>query len=416
VIKNGEEALILIEPAGDLSRELVLWPECKDRLINVDLSLDLSRAPTVNPFEIYGINAEDISEAAIAVKTVIAQQLLTGFQEVLGTGAGAELSKNMRTIVMNCLLVLLDLPNATLRDLARFMDDKRNADLVAVGQSRTHYEDVPEFFTHDFHSKHYAPTKDAIRSKLRSLLTSGKFSRLTCGRSTFMLEKAIEERKIIIFNLAEGSVGEEEGSAFGRLLIAALQGIAVRRDKQNKRVPTRVIIDEFHNFTTRSMEKIISQAPKYKLFLTMAGQHIHQVTSKEIRDAVLQVSVLIGGRNTPNFYGPVASMLNVPSEAIDGLDVGDFVVRLSGVPPLQFRIHTHLLGDTHRMSDSDWEEVKADQLRRYYRFIGAPVPAQAVRVPAERPKPALAPRKRGNRPPSNCHPARVPITEDENIF
>ena len=210
IIKQGKEALICIEPAGDASRQIALWPECKDRLIYVDLSLDLSRAPTVNPFEIYGIKAEDTSPAALDVKTVVAQQLLTAFQEVLGTGAGAELSKNMRTIILPCLMVLLDWPGATIRDLRRFMDDTLNRRLVEFAETRHHYEDVPEFFTHDFHSKHYKDTKNAVQAKLQSLFASGKFSRLTCGPSTFTLEKAIEERKIIIFNLAEGSVGEQE--------------------------------------------------------------------------------------------------------------------------------------------------------------------------------------------------------------
>ena len=117
--------------------------------------------------------------------------------------------------------------------------------LVAFAATRHHYEDVPEFFTHDFHSKHYKDTKNAVQAKLQSLFASGKFARLTCGPSTFMLEKAIEERKVIIFNLAEGSLGEQESSAFGRLLVSMLQGIAVRRDKQNKRIPTRVLIMNF---------------------------------------------------------------------------------------------------------------------------------------------------------------------------
>ena len=142
------------------------------------------------------------------------------------------------------------------------MDDTRNADLVAFAQTRHHYEDVPDFFTHDFHSKHYKDTKNAVQAKLQSLFASGKFSRLTCGPSTFMLEKAIEERKIIVFNLAEGSLGELESSAFGRLLVATRQSIAVRSDKQNKRVPTRVIIDEFHNFTTRSVWRRLLRKPQ----------------------------------------------------------------------------------------------------------------------------------------------------------
>jgi hypothetical protein len=358
-----------------------LWPECKDRLIYVDLTLELSKTPTINPFQIYGIRAEDTSPQALDVKTVVAQQLLTAFQEVLGTGLGAELSKNMRTIILPSLMVLLDWPGATLRDLRRFMDDTRNHDLVAFAQTRHHYEDVPEFFTHGFHARHYKETKDAVQSKLQSLFASGKFARLTCGPSTFSLENAIEERKVIIFNLAEGSVGELEGSAFGRLIVALLQGIAVRRDKQNRRVPTRVIVDEFHNYTTRSMEKIITQAAKYKLNLTMAGQQIGQVTNKEIRDAILNVSVLIGGRNAPSFHAPVASMLNVSPEDIGQLDRGDFIAHLSGVPPLLFAIHTHLLGFKHRMSDAEWAEVEADQLRRYYRPVGVEILPPAKVVP-----------------------------------
>ena len=69
------------------------------------------------------------------------------------------------------------------------------------------------------------------------------------------------------------------------------------------------------------------------------------------------------------------------------------------------------------MSDSEWEAVKADQLRRYYRLVEAPVPAPAAPLPEQRPAARpCAPARRGNRPPSNRRPVRAPITEDENIF
>ena len=66
----------------------------------------------------------------------------------------------------------------------------------------------------------------------------------------------------------------------------------------------------------------------------MAQQQIGQGTTKEIREAILNVSVLIGGRNGPMFHGPVASMLNVSPEDIEGLDRGRLHPHLSGVPPL----------------------------------------------------------------------------------
>ena len=171
----------------------------------------------------------------------------------------------MRTIILPCLMVLLDWPGATLRDLRRFMDDTRNRDLVDFAQTRHHYEDVPDFFTHDFHSKHYKDTKNAVQTKLQSLFASGKFSRLTCGPRPSCLRKPSRSGR------SWSSISPRGAWRAGRLGIWASdrghssKALPCRRDKQKKRVPTRVISDEFHNFTTRSMEKIITQAAKYKL-------------------------------------------------------------------------------------------------------------------------------------------------------
>ena len=68
------------------------------------------------------------------------------------------------------------------------------------------------------------------------------------------------------------------------------------------------------------------------------------------------------------------------------------------------------------MSDSEWARVKADQLRRVLQARRGSGPCSGRSPARARPSPALAPPKRGNRPPSNRRPVRAPITEDENIF
>jgi hypothetical protein len=152
-----------------------------------------------------------------------------------------------------------------------------------------------------------------------------------------------------------------------------LQGIAMRREQQGNRVPIRAIIDEVHNYTTKSMQTIITEAAKYKLFLTVAQQQIGQGMSPEMRNAVLNASAQIAGRNSPSFYNAVASMLHVEPDAIEGLrERGEFMIHLSGVRPFKFKIHSHLLGWKHGMSDLQWERVKRDQLKRYYRDTAAP--------------------------------------------
>jgi hypothetical protein len=91
----------------------------------------------------------------------------------------------------------------------------------------------------------------------------------------------------------------------------------------------------------------------------------------EMRNAVLNTSAQIAGPHAPAFYSSAASMLNVKPEDIEGLRRGEFIIRLSDVKPFKFHIHTHLLGSKSSMSEREWERVKQEQLKRYYRPITA---------------------------------------------
>ena len=129
------------------------------------------------------------------------------------------------------------------------MDNKENGDLVEFGASLSHYSEAQNFFRRAFSEGHYNITKKSIYTKLQEILNTGTFAEMTCGRSTIDLEKSVNERKVILFNLSKGSIGEDEGRAFGRLVIAMLQGIALRRESipKSKRVPVHLVIDECHN-------------------------------------------------------------------------------------------------------------------------------------------------------------------------
>jgi hypothetical protein len=194
----------------------------------------------------------------------------------------------------------------------------------------------------------------------------------------------LEERKVIVFNLAKGATATE-GSAFGRLITAMLLGIAFRRSRPGstkKPIPTMYIMDECQNFLTKSVHDIISETAKFNLFIVMAQQQLGQGgMSTEMRDAVLNTSVHIGGTNKPALHGSVAKMLGAEPEDVAKLKRGEFIINMAEVIPFKFRTRTHLLDWEHSMSDPQWERVKRDQLRRYYKPTTAPAPAPApVRV------------------------------------
>jgi len=391
-VLEKKSAVVLIEPGGDLARQVAHWKEFNsgNRLVYVDPALARGKTPTINPFQISGIAASDTSPAAIEAKRVVAQQLRSALQEVIGTGAGATFTLPMRALLMPCILTLLDLPGATIRELHRFMDDTANADLVAFGATRTHYPDVASFFESGFGDPHFKITKKAIETRIQELLTTGTFAALTCGESTIDLEQALEHRKIIIFNLGKGSIGKDEGSAFGRLIVAMLQGIAERRARRPRsRIPCHVFLDEFHNYVTESIETLLREARKFRLMLTICQLMPGDGMTPAFANVVTGTTNLkiAGQADDDRAAAAAARLVHTDPPALNALDIGEFYIRWGNRPPFKIKTTTALLGDANAMAAPLWRRTVRLQLDRYYRSVEEPTPGTPPSEPgATRPR------------------------------
>jgi hypothetical protein len=82
-----------------------------------------------------------------------------------------------------------------------------------------------------------------------------------------------------LVNLAQGKLGEETASLLGGMIITRLQSTAMERVDVpiDERKDFFLYVDEFQNFATESFAKILSEARKYKLNLTMTNQYIDQL-------------------------------------------------------------------------------------------------------------------------------------------
>ena len=131
---HSKRNAILLDPHGDISNEIInisfLYPQIAKKIIYIDTAIyktigeQANKLPCINPLEInrrYIKTEEDIES--------IADNLILAFQEIVN----AENTVNMSAILKPCLCVLLREDNTTLMDLARFMDDDRNDDLVKLG-------------------------------------------------------------------------------------------------------------------------------------------------------------------------------------------------------------------------------------------------------------------------------------------
>ena len=98
----------------------------------------------------------------------------------------------------------------------------------------------------------------------------------------------MDEKKILLVNLAKGHIGEDPAHMLGALFISSISAAAYSRvdTEESKRVPFMVYMDEFHNFTTLSLVNMFSELRKFKIGLTLAHQYMYQLDD-EIRHAIL---------------------------------------------------------------------------------------------------------------------------------
>jgi hypothetical protein len=371
-----DAAIAVLDIDGKFVSEMARWPEWvgETRLCYFNPVLRQGYTPCINPLEPSGVSPLDTSERAVRIKQVLAEQLQSAFRQML-EGEGGEVTRGMSTVLMPCLLTLFDRPRSTLKDLQRFMDNGHNGDLIAFAKSRTHYETVPSFFEMDtgFKNTHYNATKNALYSRLQTLFNSNVFVEATCGPSTIDLARMIEWKKVMLFNLADGVIGPEGSRALGRLIIAQIQGIAMRRAEfpEKKHVPIHLMVDECGSLVSESVRLIMQRTRKLGLYLTLAQQTVGESMTPSLRDAIIgNANVTITGAATKGHQDAAAKLVGVRPEALSNLHQGHFFMAVGNQPPARFRSRDDLLGTKHSMTPPSWERLVARQLRAYYRRKG----------------------------------------------
>jgi len=97
----------------------------------------------------------------------------------------------------------------------------------------------------------------------------------------------MNEGKIVIVNLSQGKLGEDSSALLGAMMITKMQLAAMNRVyvPESERRDFYLYVDEFQNFATQSFIKILSEARKYRLNLTLANQYIGQI-DEDVQKAI----------------------------------------------------------------------------------------------------------------------------------
>jgi|TARA_Y100000310_G_scaffold214702_1_gene215616 hypothetical protein len=200
-------------------------------------------------------------------------------------------SARMAYILQNTLLALLEYPNSTLLGVNRMYTDKafrkKVVDNITDPTVKSFWVDEYATYT-DRYTQEATP---AIQNKVGQF-ASNPLIRNIIGqpKSAFDLRELMDNKKIVIANLAKGKVGEGNARLLGSMLITRMYLAALSRADitaaELKQLPNaHLFVDEFQSFADKSFENILSESRKYKLNLTVAHQYIEQM-EEEVRAAV----------------------------------------------------------------------------------------------------------------------------------
>ncbi len=273
-IRRGK-GVALVDPHGDLAEDILDFIP-KDRINDV-----IYFNPSDQDFPI-GFNI--LEDVDLEFRGLVASGLVGIFKKIWADSWGPRLEYILRYTI----LALLEYPNSTILGILRMLSDNDYRKKVV--------QTIKDPVVKAFWTTEFANYNDRLRAEAVAPIqnkvgqfVSNPLMRNILGqtKSTFDIDKIMDEGKILLINLSKGKIGEDNSALLGAMLITKMQLAAMRRAHipEKERKDVYLYVDEFQNFATESFATILSEARKYRLSITLAHQYITQM-EEDVRDAV----------------------------------------------------------------------------------------------------------------------------------
>lgn len=267
----------LIDPHGSLyQRVLELIPhERADDVILIDTA-DLSVTACLNPLE--GLKDDPLQASFVVSEIMSLIDMLFESKDTSGP--------MLRTNLRNLLLLTAAVParEPCLLDAMRILEDTDYAEyLLSKCKDRNAVEYWRKFMRTQGSENGYASWGPYLMARLTPFISSPIMKRLISRpNNTIDLAKAMQEKKIVLFNLNKGVLQDIEVQVLGSLILTKFFSAALARARipEAERTPFHLYVDEFQTFATDSVPRMFSEGRKFGLFLTIANQSISQLENR----------------------------------------------------------------------------------------------------------------------------------------
>jgi hypothetical protein len=355
-----------------------------------------------------GLNMLEYDRAHPEQKTFVVNEMLSIFNKLfdMKTAGGPAFEQYFR----NSALLVLEHPESgcTLMEIGRVMGDKAFRDMKLSHCKNpiiTQFWQNAEKTTGDQSLANFVPY---ITNKFDVFLSNDIMRSIVLQEtSSFNFRDVMDNRKILLVNLAKGRLGEINSHLIGLILVGKILMAALSRVDSMGKMPADfyLYIDEFQNVTTDSIAAILSEARKYRLGLIVAHQFIAQL-DENIRNAVFgnvgSMAVFRVGADDAEFienqFAPTFSqtdLMNTPNRNA----YVKMIVNGSPAKPFNIATQAPVKGDpevgmvikhvSRQLYGRNKEMIDAAIMEKYTRKIPVSVPVKPT--PISPPKPVVPP-------------------------
>jgi type IV secretory pathway TraG/TraD family ATPase VirD4 len=280
---NDRHSLCFFDPHGDAVKDIYdsLHPFYKENTTYVDLT---------NPNLSFYYNP--LRRVPENKRSLVASSILDVFKRLWKSAWGLKMEHILRMV----LLTLLDQPKADFSSINRIIlsDEYRNACMAHIRSKEVRLfweQEFPKFKTNDL-----LP----ILSKTGAFLSHDVVRKVLIENTQGVsLRYLMDNHKVLLINLAKGSVGTDVANIIGSLLLTSLASATFSRidTPEYLRKPFFIYIDEFQSFTNADLiGELLSESRKFKVGLVLSNQFMAQLDDKVRLSVIGNIGTLVSFR------------------------------------------------------------------------------------------------------------------------
>lgn len=283
-IQSGK-GVAVVDPHGDMAETLLRYIP-KDRIkdviyFNPD---DLAHPIGLNLLELTpGLEGDEL----LREKDLVTESVVSIFRKIFSEDDSG--GHRIEYVLRNTIQTALTTENPTLFTMFDLLNDPIYRKKIVAQLDN---KDLKNFWKNELGKAggfQQVKMVAGITAKIGRFLFSASAKRiLEQPKSTINFDDILDG-KILICNFSKGLLGEDTAELFGISVLAKIQLASLRRarQKQAERKPYYLYVDEFQNFATPSFVQMLSEARKYKLYLTMAEQSTSQQEDQQMVNVIL---------------------------------------------------------------------------------------------------------------------------------